>query len=397
MRKHFENVLFVGTGGGNDIFSTLLARWALESQRWTFDRVTIAGVMSPFHQFENTPYCSDFFCPGVCRFTFSSRRYLKRRGYEREVSCIEASVSRLCEQEYVNVESTLGLSLLEGTHGLTSIFYELDKHFDQIFLVDVGGDIFYDHNRDHHILSPMFDSMVLRAFVDSGASGSLLVLGPGVDGEIDFPHLEKSLNQSEQYPLTAHAVERFELLYERYVKSIRPGRTVPMMIEAFQSGRSKIEARYRARNHLGDRRWYYHFNHIIDTRLCKRFYLLDPDLVVNSFAVSCTDPIDWMCQTQVAMRRTNCESSLEYFSVVDGDHERLVQFLMPSPFFDAKTRREIIHCGLTDLSNGVCDECLLFQDDFFNYIDCKGYVPPSLGSLRNDGGGIVHVVKREYE
>ena len=48
----YENVLFVGTGGGNDIFSATLAILALRNRsNFGFKRCSIAGVVRPFHSY----------------------------------------------------------------------------------------------------------------------------------------------------------------------------------------------------------------------------------------------------------------------------------------------------------------------------------------------------------
>lgn len=88
-KKTHESVLFMGTGGGNDIFSNLLAEPQLWSYGWRWDFAGIAGMLSPFHR--HTVQETDI--EGVGRILPQSQRFLLNRGYEREIPFVDAAVS----------------------------------------------------------------------------------------------------------------------------------------------------------------------------------------------------------------------------------------------------------------------------------------------------------------
>ena len=183
-------VLFVGIGGGNDVFSTVLAVQSLHNLGWSWNSCDIAGVLSPFHR--HTCIGTDVvavFCTKP-----QSERFLVRNDGEVKIGFVDATVSRMIhEKQLYGIREVFGLSLEFGTEGLTQTFRTLSRFYDYFVLVDVGGDCFYRGKEDGHVLSPMFDGMVLRAFVDSKVPGILFEAGPGTDGELEPEALEKTL------------------------------------------------------------------------------------------------------------------------------------------------------------------------------------------------------------
>jgi hypothetical protein len=346
MKHNYSRVLFVGTGGGNDVFSTLLAALELEHRDsgWQWDSADIAGVLSPFHRHDNTKEI----LPGCFLTSPESTRHLLTTG--KQIGFIDATVAKLIADGVSEnlAGRVLGLSLAQGTVGLAATFVELRKQYDMFVLVDVGGDIFY-RGRDPHVLSPMFDAMVLKAFVDSGVPGVLWEAGPGTDGELEVKALEKALTslKAERHPLHKLAMLAWQGLYERYIEPVRPGRTVPFTIKAFLSNTLYVEDTFRCRAHLDDYRLYWLFQQKISTLLCQNFYLINPKRAAryNPFAVSCTDPFDWFVKTQVEQHRTNCEANLEFLQYSG----KLMQFLTPSPLFNSDKQLALFERAQRDL------------------------------------------------
>lgn len=357
----FEKILFLGTGGGNDVFSATLAADALRGIGWTWERAALGGVLSPFHEHHIEPLGS-----GFGRVSPASRREAVRRGWRRDVGFVDASVARLIAEDATlqSVEGVFGFSLSEGADGLARSIREFAERqgYGQVVLVDVGGDIFYGGDRDTRVLSPMFDALTLRAFLDAGVPGVLLEAGPGTDGELAAESLRSSLEESRAvpYPLASSAVDAFERRFEGWVAGARRGHTVPETIRAFRSPEPMVEIAHGARAHLGERRWKQPFAHAVSAELCRSFYLVDPARVANPFAVSCGSALEWFEKTQVAQRRTNCEANLEHVRC----GEQLGLLLTPSPLFGASDRLDMLRAGLDDLRGGLCDFALLFPDDW---------------------------------
>lgn len=382
-----SRVLFVGTGGGNDVVSTFFA--ILQLSRSGFltgvSQFDIAGVLSPFHRHsvETTGI------PGVYITQPYSGRHLLRRGGEREIRFVDAKLAEMLQERHQeNAPRVLGLSLKYGAQGLANAFRRLAKEYDLIVLVDVGGDILYRGAVDEHVLSPMFDAMVLRAFVDSGAPGLLFEAGPGTDGELSPEALASVLAEveAEEYPLIGSVVDDVHEFFTSGIASYRSGRTIPVTIQAARSSEDYLEMPYRARAHLGDVRRYGYFDHRISTALCKKVFLIDPSKIVNPFAVHCTSPIDWFLKTQAAQHHTNNECNLEYWRDQDGV---LTQLLTPSPLLSDDDRMELIGLALQELSAKVCDRAIMLAADF----DRVSSALPSNVRVENENG-LIHLVNR---
>lgn len=363
MSKKETRVLFVGTGGGNDLFSTLFAAALLRRMpgRETWDHADIAGVISPFHRHTVDPTDT----PGLLRTRPDSKRFLIRRGDEREIPFIDAKVAQLVESKQpYHIENVYALSLEEGSRGLTETFSLLTERYDEIVLVDIGGDILYDGTAPR-VLSPMFDSIVLRAFVDSDCPGVLFEAGPGTDGEMHpealMAALAKSGAHENAFAIKPNQVVWWKALYEEWIAGTRPGNTVPVTIRALQSeSNEEFKVEYSARGHIGDVKKYAKFEQRIDPKLCRAFYLIDPARIANPFAVECVDPLDWFMKTQIQQRRTNCEMNLEYLQTGPD----IEQMLTPSPMLAIDDRNELVLAGLKDLTAGVTDWAHLFRDDW---------------------------------
>ncbi len=355
-----ERIAFVGTGGGNDVFSCLLAAMTLKRHGWEWKRAYVAGILSPFH---------DHGCEGAGGYYRGtvrpdSKRFLKRRGEDRKpIGFIDAKVAEMIGKiEPYGIEHVFGLEIGEGSVGLRWAYHHLGV--ERIVLVDAGGDILANWE-DRHVLSPMFDAMALRAAVEPDVPPcTLFEFGPGTDGELEPERLRAELLRPgvDVRPLHEDDVADWEALYKTWIEPTRPGRTVPVTIEAFRTRRPEIAMEYRARAQLGGARWYGNFPHRIDADLCKRFYLLNPHEIAarNPFAVSCASPENWFLRTQSsAARFRNNEASLQYFM----RRGRLLQFLTPSPLLHERDRQDIIARALGEFEGHMCEQVLMTAAD----------------------------------
>lgn len=364
--EDLNRVLFIGTGGGNDVFSTTLAAMCLWKQGWRWDSCDIAGVLSPFHRHTGKKHAN-----GVLRIVPSSKRFLIRKDTQTEIPFIDATVAKMIEQtDWYGCRHVYGLPLTGGTSLLTEIIRSYRYRYRHIILVDVGGDIFYSGRQDQHVLSPMFDAMVLRAYCDAGAEGFLFAAGLGTDGEIDPVSLTRSVRAytRSRVRIRKPSWKQWGRLYRTWIKPVRPGRTVPMTLRMACCYPDEMQTiNYRVRAHLGDRRWYYLFNQKILPEYCHYFYTMNPEHIENPFAVPCKNPLEWFHEAQVIRQHTNCEANLEFLQMPFG----LIQFLTPSPLFDPLVRKKILQEGLRQfVEDGSCDEALLFPAD---WNDCSEF------------------------
>ncbi len=365
--KKFDNVLFVGIGGGNDVFSCILAAQCLKDIGWKFDRCDFAGVLSPFHEHTGKLY------PPIPHLRFiesNSRRYVVRKDgaaiVRQQISFVDASVLGAIRASGF-ADRQIGLSLEAGSVGLTKSFKALKKIYEYMVLVDVGGDCFYSGHMDEHVLSPMFDATVIQAFNDSGAEGILFEAGPGTDGELEPENIATALLSchAERHRIKKAIMASWEGMYRNHIEPVRPGRTVPNTIRAYHSTEQYLNVEFHPRAHIGKVKLYGEFVQTIDTKLCKSFFLLDPKLiprrVYNPDMVRSDGPIDWFMQTQIDGAHTNCEANLEYVN----EGGRITQLLTPSPLLAREQRQTLVSIGIADLVDGVTDRAILLPDDWY--------------------------------
>lgn len=365
----YRNVLFVGTGGGNDIFSTTLAMLALRERGMDWERCSVAGVLSPFHRYRGLRRTDN---PDVVAVTDSDiRRIVPRLKDAFEIGMVEPHVAAMAARERdLKIDAVYGLLLRHGTRGLAEAFQWLGNAHDLVVLVDIGGDIlFRGHTKDPRVLSPMFDAMVLEAFCESGVPGILFEAGPGTDGELDRRSLAETLSRPvvRPYPLSAASVDEWERLYRAYVEPVRPGRTVPKTIEAFRSDQATLSLDYRARCHIGTRRWYATFPHDIDVALNRSYYLVSPQWARrrNPLCVPCEHPMRWVQVTQPYSRHIHGEFRFEYVELDGPDDWWLLA--LPSPLFPVEQRSEMVEAAFQDLRAGNCRGLVLESPSGLTY------------------------------
>jgi hypothetical protein len=354
--REVNRVLFVGTGGGNDIFSTTLAALSLWQLGWRWNEAAVAGVLSPFHRHHGLTKVM----PCVLETHPESTRHLLVE--DKQIGFVDATVAKMIRQEPIaKINKVLGLSLEQGTVGLCRDLIALTYQYDFFVLVDLGGDIFYRGTQDWHVLSPMFDAMVLSSFWNADVPGVIFEAGPGTDGELDPDALAEILSQEkvEAHPCHLNVLDRWQHLYQTWIAPVRPGRTVPMTLKAQTATTLMMKEEFRCRAHLGDYRQYWPFQQQISTALCRNFYLVDSCVFDNPFALTCKDPFDWFVKTQLQQNRTSNEANLEYLS-----HEGEVwQFVTPAPLFPLAVRKDLIARCLANLQAGLYQGAWLLPED----------------------------------
>jgi hypothetical protein len=362
MRSTYNNILFLGIGGGNDVFSTLLAAFSLQNLGWRWSKCSIAGVLSPFHDHAVTPTP----IPGCFVTTPESTRTVVRRDQSLPIGFIDSKVAALVRATpSLAIDQVLSLSLKHGSIGLVQTFQELAKTFDFVVLVDVGGDCFYSGPSDTHVISPQFDAIVLRAFLDAQIPGTLFEAGPGTDGELDPEALVQALNQTQAnaFPLAKQDLQTWEAHYLQWIASTRTGNTVPTTIQAFSTADEFLVRPYKIRARIGQTHWYHTFDQRIFTALCRQFFLLDPAKITNPLAITCSDPLDWFIKTQVHSP-ISCEANLQFWPQTHpGKPNLLGQFLTPPPIFPRPIRQEIIAQGIHEFQSNSCSLLWLHKQD----------------------------------
>src|SRR5437868_1843907 len=95
MKINHDRILFLGIGGGNDVFSCILAMLSLREIGWTWNSCAIAGVLSPFHKHTgmHTRYHQ------VLEISAISKRHVVRNDRTIKIGFVDSIVAELVQKE----------------------------------------------------------------------------------------------------------------------------------------------------------------------------------------------------------------------------------------------------------------------------------------------------------
>jgi len=361
-----SRVLFVGMGGGNDIFSTLLAIASLKEDGWRWQHCGIAGPIGPFFRYYGIEPLGLLGRPDidVYQATPDMTRFLWRRDMPHDIGLVNAAVARMLQHDNpLGVLEHLALPLNHGSFGTTMAFQALAKTYDYFVLIDVGGDVLYSGPQDKHVISPMYDAIVLQAFLDANVPGKIFLAGPNTDGETDIESLVPSILmcQPEIRPLKKEVIDWWEGAYNKYIALSRRGNTVPRTVEAFRSKKPILTFTHRTEEKLGKNSVFVEFPQKVSAKMCQHYYLIDPRRVQNPFAVECVNALEWFVKTQVRQQATHNEANMQY---VEADKGVIWQFLTPSPLLTENQRLNLMRQGLEELRSVIYDKAFIHRADW---------------------------------
>lgn len=354
----FENVLFLGAGGGNDVFSTVLAVDAMRRYGHTWDRCSIAGVLSPFHEHAGLERVA----PGFYR-TGSGASARPHRRNDRHDPFPDPVVARMVEREsQLGIDAVYALDLGEGSLGVSRTLRELFLRgmFTFVVVVDIGGDILGMSRVT--TMSPMFEAMVLRGAIDAGIPFWTFVAGLGADGETEPHELEHAINwiapiRERLYP---GSVELWEGLYRSYVAETSPSRTIPLAADIFRNWTLHPDREERF-NVPGSPTGESYVQRIRTVNLLFFYLFVKPQDIKNCMAVPCVSPFDWFSTTQLQLHTQN-EANHRCERLPDGDVRAYL-----TPYFrkDRFERRlPILASELDAFARGEFDSAWMFPEDW---------------------------------
>jgi hypothetical protein len=174
--------LYFGAGGGADILGALaFARSAAVDDEWT-----VAGWLSPLHD--------HFFHMGddmVYEAIINRPRRLVRfkriqrgpRPLRNATSWSSVAQHRPSAVDDLWRSSDVERIYLVSTRGGSGPIVEFLSKYSDIVVIDVGGDILFDGTQKG-IKTPVLDAFALACAAASPASKQLVIIGPGMDGEL---------------------------------------------------------------------------------------------------------------------------------------------------------------------------------------------------------------------
>lgn len=191
--KNYSKVLVIGAGSGRDIASSVLLT---DKLRKLGVGVDLAGFLTPWalHTFD-----------GELEKTVneladkSSRKFIPSREAVSLDSYFEPELAKLNGEFGLEIEKIYLLSLQYGTAKLGAQLERLIKKnsYDSVIALDVGGDILARKKDYPWLLTPIvdFSCLSILAGLRSRIDSYLIVVAPGVDGEIPCRNLLEILDE----------------------------------------------------------------------------------------------------------------------------------------------------------------------------------------------------------
>lgn len=269
--NHYNNILFIGTGGGNDIFSSLYIADKMRGQL----KYSISGVLSPAatHYFNNNiEQCVNVLDNSV-------ERYLGNK----KISFIDDMILDIIDKYQYHPTKVFELSLKYGLKELGIQFNNTirNENFDCICFVDMGGDIL-GRKEDNTLLSPLMDftCLYLSKYVDVDCF--LIEFGLGTDGELR----DNSINNIMDELLTKNLIIdkirnsiddsliRFNNVFED-VSKVRVGYATYLTLKLLLDSNFDRNIKFRSSYKFNDDNWKYEFNSIISNKYVNDIFLID--------------------------------------------------------------------------------------------------------------------------
>ncbi len=351
----YQRPLVIGTGGGNDIVSAALVAADLQIAGRKPD---LSGMCSPgAYHFYNAEKERP-----INHVTKDVTRIIPAL-QPKQINFIDGMIPMLC-LKYGLETHVYNLSSQCGTENLLCELEELIKKngYDGIIGVDVGGDILARGKKDPTILSPLMDFTTLYILQHISVPTTLVEFGLQTDGELRPEGCEEIIRELEHDGMTTieldpflPAVDFFRKLYDE-ISPIRRGHTGEMTLKTFAASDDLIE-NYRFTMQVNNKKWQSWFPITLEAKYFRKAFIIDPKKMKRPHAIAYREPLEHCLKAKLLVDTRN-EMDILY-----ARHNDICLWLgLVTPQIDEKMRLEIIHQGLSTLSQHA-DVALLWEKD----------------------------------
>jgi hypothetical protein len=367
----YSSALVIGTGGGNDIVSTLIPAQHLHRRGIKTD---IAGVLSPaaVHRFNGNLEKVVNTIDGNVERVIPAPEVIP-------ISFVDGSLPIFARNCGIEIDSFYDFSIRYGTSRLVEGVNELieQRGYDLVVAVDVGGDILARGNEDNTLLSPVMDFTSLYLMGQIDIDVLLLEFGLGTDGELRPAGMEQILNGLRRDDLMLYEssitaqdaeVRKFREIFDN-VRKIRAGHTGVMTLETLDTKSSKdIITEYKFKSQIGRKKWYTPFEVVLSNQYAGRTYLVDGKGLAEQ-RTQTAFPYENSLHQYVKLKGICPEwkTEMDLFYLWDGDNwtspnnqKHSLFLLTPSTSIPSDERREIIQYGIQHSNS---DMVLLWKSD----------------------------------
>ncbi len=369
--KKYEKALILGTGGGNDIVSTILPALHLAKNNIQVD---IAGMLSPgavhFFNREQEKVVNNLE-GSVGRF-ISSKELI-------QISFVDSELVNYARFLQLPINNFYNFSTKWGTSELVSEVQNLVKEngYDLVLGVDVGGDILSRGKEDPRIFSPMMDFASLLLLKNLDVDTYLLEFGLGTDGELETKAVgdileelrKKQLILSEERIGQGKELEIFKDVYSK-ISVERKGNTIPLTLKSLEHSGSDLVVDHSYTKTIGEKKWTVNNKLTLLEETLGKVYLINvKELAAHRLQTAFH--FNTVLEQFIKLKRTptiKTELDLQYLwkntdwkgSCREGF---CLQVLVPSLQLNEEMRKEMVLEGNRQMQAGMSDAILVVNND----------------------------------
>jgi hypothetical protein len=378
----YHKALVIGTGGGNDIVSTLIPAQHLHKYGIQTD---IAGILSPaaVHKFNGEQE------KVINLVDNNAERFILTGTDFTPISFIDNILMDVIRSENIPINKMYDFSIRYGTSKLVKNVNKLiaDEGYDLVVATDVGGDILGRANKDRMLLSPLMDFTTLYLLNQLNVDALLPDFGLLTDGELRHDGVKEILTELREDNLMLYEseifandfeVEKFRNVFHK-IKDVRAGHTNLMTLKTLDSKFNEegeevkdIITEYRFRSQIGKKKWHTPFEVILPSEYAGKTYLIDGKGLAKkriATAFSYENSLE-----QYVKLKTMCpewKTEMDLFNIWSGDNWTTANkngqslfLLVPSTNIPMLQRNEIMEYGIANFDS---DYALLRTSDLKNY------------------------------
>ncbi|MEM4755607.1 MAG: DUF1152 domain-containing protein [Candidatus Woesearchaeota archaeon] len=289
MQPNKKKVLVIGAGSGRDMASAILITEQIKQSDENV-QIDLAGFLTPWalHLFESKleECINEYIGQETKKLYRDNNNHTK--SYEIVDQYFEPILYHINKEKNLGIRKIYGFSLQYGTNQLQKDFDKLveQNQYDLILAVDVGGDILA-HKQDFPTLyTPLVDLTCLQILSNSKttASKQLVVIAPGVDGEICSKRLAQIIDEEEKNILAEYRIKKNDKNYQQFValyqeinrKTNSASYTGELLIKAVETGPHQyLKVMFRRKK---GKETYIQIQ-TIDTTLASKIYYFDLEKV----------------------------------------------------------------------------------------------------------------------
>lgn len=273
----YSNILFLGTGGGNDIFSSLYIADKMRGEL----KYSIAGMLSP----AGTHYFNNKVEQCINELNTNVERYLG----ETKITFIDNMILELIDRYKYHPTKVFELSLKYGLTELDIQFNKLiqNEKFDCICFVDMGGDIL-GRKEDNTLLSPLLDFTCLYLSKNIKVDCMLIEFGLGTDGELRDGSINNIIDELQSNNLIIDKMKnsiddsiiKFKNVFDD-VSKVRLGYATYLTLSQIFNPEFNRDIQFKSSYQFDGNKWRYEFNSIISDKYVNEIFLIDIKKLLN--------------------------------------------------------------------------------------------------------------------